>query len=207
MHDTYSSSQTGAASSAEDYRKYDQIWRRVSPDLNPYPEVRQESDASGGAVESGQNLEKLPGAQADPCCMGSAAMESLQVLEGFLEDERAGRQYLLHFADRLKNPRAVRVLRQIAAQKAVHVRLLAAAYYLITGTSYAHTIQVPVPAEGTYGETLRRAYHEAACLGLNYLRAADGTGDLCLQHMFQKMGTESFQQANQLLQLLSLSIR
>ena len=42
---------------------------------------------------------------------------------------------------------------------------------------------------------------------LNYLRAADGTEDLCLQHMFEKMGKESFQQADQLLGLLSLLVQ
>lgn len=27
-----------------DYRKYDQVWSRVNPGENPYPEVRQESN-------------------------------------------------------------------------------------------------------------------------------------------------------------------
>ena len=29
----------------EDYRAYDKIWQRVSPELNPYPEVRAERTA------------------------------------------------------------------------------------------------------------------------------------------------------------------
>ena len=33
MDDTYSGS--GSQTTAEDYRQYDQIWQRVSPDLNP----------------------------------------------------------------------------------------------------------------------------------------------------------------------------
>ena len=85
-----------------DYRMYDRIWQRVAPELNPYPEVRQAEGAGGtesaALGDTGENLEHLPGAQSDPCCMGSAAMDSLQVLTGFLEDERAGRRTLLQLA-------------------------------------------------------------------------------------------------------------
>ena len=104
MEDTYSnfSGRTTAAAPAEDYRLYDRIWQRVAPELNPYPEVRQAEGAGGtesaALGDTGENLEHLPGAQSDPCCMGSAAMDSLQVLTGFLEDERAGRRTLLQLA-------------------------------------------------------------------------------------------------------------
>ena len=209
MDDTYSGS--GSQTTAEDYRQYDQIWQRVSPDLNPYPEVRQESGGTGEDTSVGggeEDLGNLPGAQMDPCCMGSAAMDSLQVLAGFIEDERAGRQSLLQFAGRLQNPRAVRTLRQMAAQKAAHIRQLMAAYYLTAGVCYTHTIQMPAHTGGdTYCNALRSAYHDAACLGFNYLRSADGTADLCLQHMFQKMGQETFRHADQLMQLLSLCMQ
>ena len=208
MDDTYSSGQTNPAASAEDYRQYDQIWQRVSPDLNPYPEVRQENSGTSSGNDAQEELENLPGAQADPCCMGSAAMDSLQVLQGFIEDERASRQVLVTFAGHIQNPRTVRTLRQMAAQKAAHIRQLSAAYYLTAGTCYTQTIQVPAPTGGnTYCQTLRSAYHDAACLGFNYLRAADGTADLCLQHMFQKMGQEAFVHADQLLQLISLCMQ
>jgi len=33
---------------AYDYRQYDQVWRRVAPDLNPYPEVRAAMAAEAG---------------------------------------------------------------------------------------------------------------------------------------------------------------
>ena len=210
MDDTYSPASSGsqaALPTAEDYRQYDRIWQRVSPELNPYPEVRAESAAPDAGSSAEGDLTQLPGAQADPCCMGSAAMESVQVLAGFIEDERAGRQFLLHFASQVHNPQAVRTLRQMAAEKQSHLRDLVAAYYLTTGTRYTPTVQVPAPVPGGYCATLRSAYHEAACLGLNYLRSADGTADLCLQHMFQKMGEESFRQSDRLLHLLARSIR
>ena len=206
MDATYSAAPAAAAPTAEDYRQYDRIWQRVSPDLNPYPEARAENGAADGGA--GEDLEHLPGAQADPCCMGSAAMDSLQVLEGFIEDERAGRQFLLDFAGRVRDPRLAGTLRQIAGEKLDHLRHLTAAYYLTTGTCYARTLQVPAPDRGnTCCQALRSAYHEAACLGLNYLRSADGTADLCLQHMFQKMGRASFRQSERLLHLVSSYLR
>ena len=212
MDATYTGGQGMPAPTAEDYRQYDRIWQRVAPNLNPYPQVRQESgggdgDAGGGAG-TGEDLEHLPGAQADPCCMGSAAMDSLQVVAGFIEDERAGRQFLLDFASRVSQPWIARPLRQMAEEKAAHLRHLTAAYYPTTGSRYAHTFQVPASSRGdTCCQALRSAYHEAACLGFNYLRAADGTADLCLQHMFQKMGRASFRQSERLLHLVSACIR
>ena len=213
MEDTYSGIQSAPPATTEDYRQYDRIWQRVAPDLNPYPEVRQTESAGGGEAETavngeaGEDLEHLPGAQTDPCCMGSAAMDSLQVLAGFIEDERAGRQNLLRFAARVPHPQAARLLRQMALEKQEHLRQLTAAYYLTTGSRYVPVVQIQAPAEGNFCQALRGAYHEAACLGLNYLRAADGTADLCLEHMFQKMGRASFHQADQLLRLVSQFVR
>lgn len=213
MEDTYSnfSGRTTAAAPAEDYRLYDRIWQRVAPELNPYPEVRQAESAGGtesaALGDTGENLEHLPGAQSDPCCMGSAAMDSLQVLTGFLEDERAGRRTLLQLAAQAANPRTVRVLRQLAAERHERLRQLTAAYYLTTGSRYVPTVQVQTPAEEDFCAALRSVYHETACIGLNYLRAADGTADLCLEHMFQRMGKAAFQQADQLLRLVSLFVR
>lgn len=32
-----------------DFRKYDQIWRRVAPNLEPYPDLREPGGARDGA--------------------------------------------------------------------------------------------------------------------------------------------------------------
>ena len=62
-----------------DQEKYERIWRRVAPSLSPYPP----GDYTGGNEPSRMpaarqdGLLTEPGAQADPCCMGSAAMEML----------------------------------------------------------------------------------------------------------------------------------
>ena len=99
---------------AYDYRIYDRIWQRVSPDLNPYPDVRAAADAGDTAIpapqeqvpapaapavpvpaQEGGGEPELPGAERNPCCMGTEAQESLEVLEGFIEEELADRRYFL----------------------------------------------------------------------------------------------------------------
>ena len=79
-----------------DFRKYDQIWQRVAPNLEPYPDLREPAVpamaplASGAAPRAsqppaGEDLEHLPGAEENPCCMGTMAQEELGVIEGFIE--------------------------------------------------------------------------------------------------------------------------
>ncbi len=217
MDDTYSCGERRQTETLNDYRMYDKIWQRVSPELNPYPEVRARSAAAaegGDGAGSGENtanmslgrLEQLPGAEANPCCMGSAAMDSLAVVEGFIEDELAGRRLFLRLANRAPGARAAKLLRQIAARKERHMRHLMAAYYLITGKCYVQSVQVPAPAADGFCAALRSAYHEEACTGFNYLRAADATADTCLQKLFHDMGEEAYRSAEQLLRLLSQSM-
>ena len=55
-----------------DYRLYDRIWQRVSPELVPYPALRS-GEESAPAVPPAPDAPALPGALPDPCCMGSAA--------------------------------------------------------------------------------------------------------------------------------------
>ena len=69
-----------------DFRKYDQIWQRVAPNLEPYPDLREPAVPavpplpSGGTASGAPAVpaaETLPGAEQDPCCMGTAAREEL----------------------------------------------------------------------------------------------------------------------------------
>ena len=140
-----------AVPSAYDYRLYDRIWRRVSPELDPYPEVRAASAPSaaraetphtiqvsptaqntqaarsaqatqttqaaapapaGGTVSAGGGLEGLPGADANPCCMGTQAQVSVGVLTGFIEEEAASRRHYLILARHTRSQQAAAHLRR-----------------------------------------------------------------------------------------------
>ena len=214
-----------------DYQAYDKIWQRVSPELNPYPNARMESGGAAGGVTdsagggagdpaggtgsadtggagsvggvSDDQLLQLPGAEANPCCMGSEAQTSIDVIRGFAESEAADRQFYLHLSRRMRSQNAVRLLRRIAAEEEGHLKRLQAVYYLITGECMTMDRRITINESKGCCAALRQAYHEEACAGFNYLRAADAASDTCLQEIFKEMGEDEMRHAKQLLQLLA----
>ncbi len=217
-----------------DYRQYDRIWKRVAPDLNPYPEVRAGENsapaeetpspaaetpmsateavpavpAAGAepvpAMEGGEG--SLPGAERNPCCMGTEAQSSLEVLEGFLEEELAVRRCCLNLACRFCCQSAARLLRCIASERQAAARELSAAYYLTTGSCYAPSVTVESERWASLAEALRSCYHQEACSGFNYLRAADETLDPCLQRLFRRLGDQAYRRAERVMALLGQMI-
>ena len=212
---------------AYDYRMYDRIWQRVSPELDPYPEVRAET---AGAVPPAPaeppapppvpapKLEtpavpapvenpapavngeaQLPGAEMNPCCMGTQARESLDVLAGFIEEELAERRSCLSLCRRIHNASVTRLLRRIAHEKQCAARDMCSAYYLITGQSYTPAIAVDQVQRDSLAAALRSCYHQEACNGFNYARASDGTADLCLQKLFDKLSKQSYRRAEEIM--------
>lgn len=208
-----------------DYRMYDRIWQRVSPDLNPYPDVRAANAAQSPAApppkletpavpvaveapapspaaptpDATAAESQLPGAEMNPCCMGTQARESLQVLEGFIEEELAERRYCLSLCRRVHNAHAARLLRRIANDKQCAARDMCTAYYLITGQCYTPAISVEQMQWDSLAAALRSCYHQEACNGFNYARAADGTADLCLQKLFTKLSQQSYKRADEVM--------
>ena len=51
-------------------------------------------------------------------------------------------------------------------------------------------------------EALRSCYHQEACAGLNYARAADETTDKCLTDLFNRLSGQSYQRAEDVMALL-----
>jgi hypothetical protein len=208
------------SSNGYDYRQYDRVWQRVAPNLEPYPGIR-EAAVPAMAELPGQPQaqpvqgtppsaaltaeEQLPGAQANPCCMGSAAMEMLEVIEGFIEEELADRRYDLAFA-RQAPSWARQKLRDLAAAAGGRAKRLMAVYYLITGQCYQASINCERIFVSQWCSALRERYHVEACNGLNYLRAADGTTDPCLTRLLNQLGEESYRDADQLMALLERAL-
>ncbi len=206
-----------------DYRQYDRVWQRVAPNLEPYPGfgVPAMAELAGGApapVQPAQQPvqqpaqsaviaaeEQLPGAQADPCCMGSAAEEMLEVIEGFIEAELADRRYYLAFARQAPSWARQR-LREIAADAGEHAKRLMAVYYLVTGACYQPSISCERLFVNRWCAALRERYHVEACNGMNYVRAAEGTTDPCLTKLLTELSKESYRHADQLLAMLEKAL-
>ena len=200
---------SAAQNAAYDYRRCARVWQRVDPTLDPYPDVRaaaaMAADTSGdglSAAERNAGL-TLPGAQADPCCMDTAALESLEVLQGFIREELADRRTYLFLARRAPTAEARQVFRAIASDEGRHARRLLAAVYLITGERYCPAICYPPLRCDGYCAALRERYHEEVCGGFNYRRASQETLDPCLQQLLLAFSQDEYRHANAMLCLLS----
>ncbi len=208
-----------APSPAYDYRVYDQVWQRVTPGMDPFsndpasagmteaavtptPPVNPAAPAAAAPAPRQENESTLPGAEANPCCMGTEAKDSLEVVEGFLQEELAESRCCQALACRIKNQQAARILRQAAAEKCAAARELCAAYYLITGERYTPAITVEHRHWEDLSQVLLSCYHQEACNGLNYQRAADETLDTCLQKLFARLSEQSYRRAEEVMSLL-----
>lgn len=186
-----------------DYRQYDRVWQRVGPGLEPFPPGRGAPPMGG--TDGGEPEMKLPGAQADPCCMGSAAAEMLEVLTGFIEEELADRRYYLALSRRAPAWARQKLL-DIAAAELGHARRLMAIYYLITGECYRASLSCDRVYIGQWCAALRERYHAEACGGFNYIRAADGTTDPCLTKLLTQLSEEEYRHATEILTMLERSL-
>lgn len=200
---------SAAQNAAYDYRRCARVWQRVDPTLDPYPDVRaaaaMAADTPGDGLSAAERNAELtiPGAQADPCCMGTAALESLEVLQGFIREELADRRTYLFLARRAPTAEARQVFRAIASDEGRHARRLLAAVYLITGERYCPAICYPPLRCDGYCAALRERYHEEVCGGFNYRRASQETLDPCLQQLLLAFSQDEYRHANAMLGLLS----
>ena len=164
-------------SAAYDYRVYDRVWQRVSPGVDPYAEQPSGVESTPPSAPpsapaqpvplpiqppSGGDEALLPGAEKNPCCMGTEAQDSLEVLKGFLEEEMAGRRHCMALACCVRSPSAARLLRRAAAEKQAACRDLHGAYYLITGSRYASAVAAEHVQLDSLPEALRACYHQEA---------------------------------------------
>lgn len=198
-----------------DFRKYDRIWERVAPNLPPYPDM-DPAARNAQAVPAAQaqvsapvpqprQESQLPGAAENPCCMGSAAADMVDVLTGYVENELTDRRYLLALVRQAPSWARQR-LRDIAGEQAEHAKQLMAAYYLITGQCYRPSVSQDRIYTGRWCPALRERYHASACSGFNYARSADDTTDPCLNRLLTSLSARSYRHAEILMELLQRSI-
>ena len=193
--------QTLHAPEPYDYRRYDQIWQRVSPTLEPYPAAPEDTTTALTTRQEAQ----LPGADINPCCLGSAAMEMLEVLTGYIEEELADQRYytaLLRRAPAWAQP----VVQRLAEEEGRHAKRLMAVYYLITGKCYCPAIPCGCIRIEHWCPALRQRYHAEACGALNYARSADETTDICLKRIFTDLSQEEYRHADTISRLLERSL-
>ena len=183
----------------QEYQQYDRIWQRVSPELTPYPEIRSEQSSTSALMR----LERLPGAVPDPCCMGTEAQQSLEVLRGFLDEECRQRQFYLAAQRRQTCPERAVLMGRLAEECLGSIRQLMAACYLITGRDIVPEVRSALPVSGEWRSLLRACYHQEACDRFNYTRAAEEAADLCVGELLHRLAERSQEQAELLFRELS----
>ena len=196
-----------------DLRQQNRVWERVGPQLPPYGEMGEDNKRFHTELMPrpaqqvfDRNEAVLPGAEVNPCCMGSAAEEAVAVIAGFGEDELSECRHLQALS-RQAPGWAVGQLRDLAGQHANQAKRLFAIYYLITGNCYTPVQQTERIYVGRWCPALRERYHAAACNGMNYERASEETTDICLKALLRELSEASYQQANVLLRILEQSMR
>ena len=158
-----------------DPQRCDRIWQRVSPELDPYPEVRaacREPSREPGAGDIPERTgaaavpaaPEIPAAPAESgCCLAGRAMGSIRLIQDFIEDELADRRAYLAYAACAPNVAARRL---------------------------------------PWREVLRTRYHAETCGGLRYAQAAEATEDVCLREIWEELSAAEYRHARQLLSLL-----
>ena len=212
-----------------DFRQYDRIWQRVAPNLEPYPGMAVppagRSEAVNPPVPAAPAVPaipavpeapavpvpaipegQLPGAERNPCCMGTEAAELLDVVTGYIEAALSDRRYLLALL-RQAPSWARKPLRDMAADLQDQARRLMAAHYLITGQCYCPSVSTERIYPGRWRPALRERYHAAACSGFNFARSAEDTMDPCLTKLFEEMSKQSYAHAETLMGLLQRSLQ
>ena len=102
---------------------------------------------SQNGVQNAQQMAEasLPGAERNPCCMGTEALTDTDVLTGFVEEELFLQREFQALSQ--ETPLWVRPsLRTFAGNSSARARRLMAVYYLITGKIY----EPALPSENTF---------------------------------------------------------
>ena len=184
-----------------DFRQHDRLWQRVGPGLEPYPETTAEAMPRREELPPAQESQ-LPGAEPNPCCMGSEASVSVEVLQGFLREDLGDAQVYAYLSSCTPRREMARAFRALSEDEKRHARDLAAAIYLITGKAYCPRVCVEQPDTCDLCALLRSLYHAEACAGYNYARAGEETLDLCLSKLFAAMSEDEYRHAELLMKLL-----
>ena len=189
----------------QDYVRYDRVWQRVAPELDPYPEVR--SAMGKMAVSQPQpKPQPLPDTPERSCCLGPGATGELDSICRFIEEELEDRRTYLTYARCAPNAAARRILRDLAMEEGNHARRLMSVYYIITGECYKPSVAMGRVEVPPWCQLLRSRYHAETCGGYQYQRAAQETQDVCLSHILAQLSTDEYRHASQLLHLLEGSL-
>lgn len=166
----------------EHYERWDRVWQRVSPELDPYPEVRAQRQEAGDTP---------PGASVQ--------------LGTFLEEVRRMERRYGWFGAR--GPAgARRVMGQLAGRCRRQAEVLGALYFVVTGERYRFRLAAEEMERISWREALRVLIRETEEGRRRALAAAKSCGEGCLGEAFTQLAAQWKEQREVLLRLLEKNI-
>ena len=170
-----------------DYRKYDRVWQRVAPELDPYPQARR-------AAEAGKR-EDVPARQD----------QRGDELEHILTQERILYHAYLRCCRCAGDLYARRVMQKLAQEALRCARHLMSAYYILTGSC------PPKPSAGreeglAWCEYLRYLYQKETKSAAHCRTAARQEKEPRLQEYYENLAREKEKRTAALLELLERSM-
>lgn len=166
---------------ALDYESCRRVWRRVSPELDPYPEEKEATDCPAAPAPDLKGLQEM--------------------IEGELGDRRA----YLEAAGGRQSRRPADDAADGRTGGGTRRRLLAV-YYLACGQCYRPALASGPGETLPWRQLLRQRYHQEVCAARQYDQAAQSVGDPCLAGLFRELSREEDCHARQLLGLLEQNI-
>ena len=174
-----------------DLRRCDQVWQRVAPELNPYPEIRAAAAGETPCAAAAQQREE-PGCSAEVTPKAIAAA---------VEDELAARRaYLAHA--RCAGGAAGRTLNQLASDSGRHACRLRSLYFLLTGACYRPFAVCGQAEILSLCRFLRRRYQMEAEAARLYDGWADSMSDEGMASVMRQMADDERRHAAALLEVL-----
>lgn len=167
---------------ALDYESCRRVWRRVSPELDPYPEEKEATDCPAAPAPDLKGLQEM--------------------IEGELGDRRA------YLEGRPAGAQSRRPADDAADGRpgGSPRRRLLAVYYLACGQCYRPALASGPGETLPWRQLLRQRYHQEVCAARQYDQAAQSVGDPCLAGLFRELSREEDCHARQLLGLLEQNI-
>lgn len=186
-----------------DEQRADEVWRRVAPELNPYPEARHNSEAKrppDPPFMRPKPPKEPPQAQVQaPATKEVAEPEALALAIAAERAQQRDYQLLSRRVPATLQP----TVNRLAAQTGRCVRRLMSACYLITDGN-CRLAQVPSPqrAQGTVAQQLGQQYRRALRSADDYKRWVSATDDPVLKDALQELSDVKHRHAHTVLRLL-----
>lgn len=210
----------------EEYRSYDRVWQRVSPELNPYPEVRgarPETDKPRGPRPepdgprgprpepgerplpdhqrpAGPPLPAPPGGA--PGCLLPVSERELDVLRAAIGQELEDAQIYRYLSRQAGAQNARQTLRSLAEEEAGYARSLRAMLFLLTGETLHINVPLPPQSRLPWRDRLRELCRKEMTDGTQYAQMARETRNACLRKLYRQLSRGEFNHADRLRNLL-----